>query len=265
MLHNRHVSSVSRPHPSPRELSHYLQGIIKFKQALTEPLSQSQRDALWITTTLLEVITLGSIEATCPEEAWPIKTSEMADDLNWMFITQVKGEMWRIADVANSDCSLRELANKPWNYRTAAPPFEPGFKNISPFLIRTLTIDSPDNPHTEAYRSKLRLLDGLMIMRCDQSTILYFLSFLSRMSEDCTRLLQSRDPGALMIMAYWYAKTSQNTGQWWIHRRSILECQSICLYLERYHGDIPGLQAILAFPKRLSAFAAKRLRMVSHR
>jgi hypothetical protein len=59
--------------------------------------------------------------------------------------------------------------------------------------------------------------------------------------------LEAKDHRALLLLAYWFAKVC-NTSVWWLDRRATLECQAICLYLERYSTDVV-VHDLLEFPR----------------
>jgi hypothetical protein len=81
-----------------------------------------------------------------------------------------------------------------------------------------------------------------------QLIILNFLYFIYGMRPDYKRLLEQKDPRALLLLAYWYAKVCQYQ-LWWAWRRASLECQAICMYLESYHRRDTDILTLLQFPK----------------
>ena len=117
--------------------------------------------------------------------------------------------------------------------------------------VRSNTENNDSNPYHTAATIMARLLD----MECNQSTILTFLSFINHMHPTCKQLLQLKDPYALLLLAYWYAKMSQYR-QWWIQRRAVLEGQAICIYLERYHRDEESIQNLMLFPRMVYGLVA---------
>jgi hypothetical protein len=56
-------------------------------------------------------------------------------------------------------------------------------------------------------------------------------------------LLERKDPRALLLLAYWYAKVSGSL--WWMTRLAKLECQATCLYLERHYARETAIQELL--------------------
>ncbi len=86
--------------------------------------------------------------------------------------------------------------------------------------------------------------------------MLRFFAFFSQIDPALDQLLADKDPGALLLLAYWYAKVIPFEG-WFLGKRALIECRAICIYLERYHGDLPNLQDALAFPKAVCGMAPR--------
>ena len=78
--------------------------------------------------------------------------------------------------------------------------------------------------------------------------ILNFMFFATTMTPRYKFLLAQKDPKALLLLAYWWRKIAE-TKHWFLFRRASIECQSICLYLERFHKGDQELQSLLGFPK----------------
>ena len=84
---------------------------------------------------------------------------------------------------------------------------------------------------------------------------------MGRIRPEFYALLRTRDPRALVILAYWFALMCGGGGgggggvrQWWIVGRVKSECVAICSYLKHNHccaTDDPRIRALLHFPARL--------------
>ncbi len=109
-----------------------------------------------------------------------------------------------------------------------------------------------NNPYFLAVHTLARLLP----LQCDRTKFLTFLCFVTHLHRDFKLLLAGKDPRALVLLAYWYAKVCR--GVWWIERRAVIECQAICLFLERFHGDDEKVMGMLGFP-RMRCGVAKEL------
>lgn len=161
-----------------------------------------------------------------------------------------KREIWRIADPTRPNCCLRLLSQEVDMVHQKMSMAEPGLKQLPGELCRLLGLHGHVNLQTNPYRFSANILNNLMAMKSSETSILAFLTFITLMEADFRQFLVDKDPYALILLAYWFAEFSQHHA-WFVWRRSILECQAICLYLTRYHGDIDQLNTILEHPRRI--------------
>lgn len=101
---------------------------------------------------------------------------------------------------------------------------------------------------TNPYHAAAFALVHALNLPAGQLTVISFLAFGTFMRPDFTRLLEEKDPRAILLMAMWYAKV-RASDIWWMSRRARLEGQAICLYLERFYPDDAAIQGILEWPK----------------
>jgi len=246
-IHDRYLSAPSSSNPSTAQSYHWSQAAALFNKKLSAPIQPSDRDALWATAVLLGAIAFSSIEASKPEDAWPLKSSSVSD-LEWLNMVVGKHAIWKIADPLRKDSVFQKLSDARGHdcFFSVAPGPEHDFFLSAFTNLCNLSIwsTSETNPYYAAVHSLAPLLD----IECDQSTLLKFLSFLTcYMNSEFRDLLERKDPRAMLLLAYWYAKVCRS--QWWIARRAMLECQAICIHLERYHGGDAAIQDLLLFPK----------------
>lgn len=255
-MHDRHLIS-SPPHPpSTAELAHFTRGTALFNMKLSGPLTPSEKDAIWAAATLLGSSTLAGDDALSPEQAWPLRKSSQSD-LDWLRMYDGKREIWRIADPTRPNCCLRLLSQEVDMVHQKMSMAEPGLKQLPGELCRLLGPHGHINLQTNSYRFSANILNNLMAMKSSETSILAFLTFITLMEADFRQLLVDKDPYALILLAYWFAEFSQHHA-WFVWRRSILECQAICLYLTRYHGDIDHLNTILEHPRRICGMVSSR-------
>ena len=76
------------------------------------------------------------------------------------------------------------------------------------------------------------------------------------MRPDYKQMLIDKEPRALLLLAWWFAQVSK-LDLWWLTRRSFLEGQAICVYLERHYPNDGDVERLLEYPRSL--FAARRL------
>lgn len=242
-IHDRYLSLSSDP---GQIFYHLSRAAALFNQKLSAPIQPHERDALWATAVLLGIIALSSIEASTPEEAWPLKRSDPFD-LEWIRMSGNKKAICNIANPLRPDSVFRALAE---DYRTGImlfAPSSPGIEGIPSAFIQLYGLDSSSTAKNSPYFVALHELAPLLHMKCEMPTMWPFLSFISHMPPDFMRLLQRKEPRALLLLTYWYAMVCQSV--WWIERRATMECQATCLYLERYHADDTAIQGLLRFPK----------------
>ncbi|KAK4937627.1 hypothetical protein LTR10_021773 [Elasticomyces elasticus] len=106
-------------------------------------------------------------------------------------------------------------------------------------------VSSDSSPYAVPVTSIFAPLD----MESSSSVIALFYAFKSCMQKEFGHLVVSKDPRALLIMAYWYSKIC--TGQWWLRRRALMEGRATCMYLERHCARSTTIQELLQAPRRL--------------
>lgn len=255
-MHDRHlISSPPRP-PSKVELAHFTRGTALFNLKLSGLLTPSEKDAIWGAATLLGSSTFAHIEAVSPEQAWPLRKSSERD-LDWLRMYNGKREIWRITDPTRSDCCLRLLDAEVEKVRQEISIMEPGLKRLPAELCQLLGLHGHGSLLSNPYRIPANILNNLMAMESSRTSVLTFLSFVILMQAEFKQLVVDKDPYALILLAYWFAEFSQYHA-WYVWRRSILECQAICLYLDRYHSDINHLDIILEHPHRICGLVSSK-------
>lgn len=243
-MHDRHLSAAPSPRQTSTELHHISRGAALFNAKLSAPVQARDRDALWATAALLGVAAMSWIEASCADEAWPL-TPRAPTDLDWLRVSASKSVVWELTDPMRADGPFHGLADDFVDSLVRAGDAA-GIEGI-PMEFRSLCEVDERTTEMNPYLAVLQELVPLLAAETTQANVLTFLSFLGHMSADFKRLLQVRDPRALLLLAYWYAKVRDLV--WWLERRAVLECQAICLYLERHHAEETAILNLLPYPK----------------
>ena len=68
------------------------------------------------------------------------------------------------------------------------------------------------------------------------------------MDTEYRELLEAKDPAAMVLLSWWYAKLIPYNA-WWITRRALFQSQAICLYLDKTLSPDHELRRLLEFPK----------------
>ena len=254
LMHDRYLSKVPNTKLSVTEAFHWYQSTAMFTSKLSGPIDPSERDALWANAVCLGVITFYYIEATTPEEAWPLKTPS-SSDLSWLSLSEGKKTLWKWTRPAGGKTVFQMLL--PFENTKPKPtsPTVPGLEVLPSEFIELCGLDATSNPDNNPYYAVASGLAKSLHSNCKLTTILDFINFTMNMLPEYKELLKRKDPCALLLLAYWYAKMCQYQ-HWWILRRAALEGQAICIYLQRYYGDDTNIQSLLQFPRMMCSSVA---------
>ncbi|KAJ1709234.1 hypothetical protein NYO67_8631 [Aspergillus flavus] len=231
-MHNRHRGTPTPRGPSSFESYHISQCAALLSRKLSQPLRAEDRDPLWMTSTLLGIISTSSISSLTPEEAWPLKSSDTSD-LEWLRMAEGKMSVWRLADPLRPNSLFRDMAEEYTQMYDG--PFCIGTDRVPPALARLCCITPSSSPDTNPYFTAVHTIAPLLHRSPGQLSRANILSFTSRIERPFKSLLQARDPVALLLLSLWYVKAGDVV--WWLRLRARVECQSICMYLRRYHAD----------------------------
>jgi hypothetical protein len=190
-------------------------------------------------------ICLANSYSSCPEEAWPLNP-EGSSPFDWLKLQDGNKAVWRLISPLDPGSAFNFLADRILQPVSLPPPSFEGCDSVSHLMTELFKLDESSHSHNP-YRCAVLIILSLMGIECNENTVFQFFRFSAECKSDLRRLLYIKDPRALLLMAYWYAMVS--TGLWHMQRRATVECQSICIYLERYHADSPILLELLQFPK----------------
>lgn len=244
--HDRYLSDSPTLEETPIENYHLHKSAALFNQKLWTPMQSSDCDAVWATAIILGTVAMSSVRASTIEEAWPLKPAS-ASDLQWLKISDGKKAIWNITAPFRPESVFHVVAKE---YKTDFQDFilsESNTQGLPPELFTLCNINDLSTPQNNPYHSAVNTLVTLQNIECNHSTILKFLFFITYLHADFINLLELKDPRALLLLAFWYARVCHY--QWWISRRAMLECKAICIYLQRYHAYDTVIQELLRVPK----------------
>lgn len=249
LMHDRYLSTAPNDKLSTTEAFHWYQGTALFNKKLSGPIPASERDAVFGTAVCLGVITFFYTEAKTPEEAWPLKPSS-SSDLSWLSLSDGKKEIGKLVQPDGRESVLQTLM--PFENTKPPPtsPTVPGLEALPYELIQLCGLQATSTSLDNPYHSVASSLAKSLHSDCKLTTILSFMCFISFMPLEYKELLKRKDPCALLLLAYWFAKMCQYP-HWWIVGRAKLEGQAICIYLGKYLGNEPDIQKLLQFPKMM--------------
>ncbi|CAD6445951.1 97145071-95b0-4e2d-b7f8-a6ec2358420b [Sclerotinia trifoliorum] len=233
---------------TPAEIYHLARAASLFNQKLCRPIAYKDKDVLWATAALLGIVAMSSIEASSPYDAWPL-TPYADHDLDWLRMSECKSAVFELTDPTRKD-SIFHVMSIEYDIAHYGSDEKPDLSSFPSHFAKLFDLDEYSNSMNNPYYSAIMALGRIMKIECNRSALLSFFRFLTTMSPQLKILLKMRDPRALILLAYWYLKT--RTLVWWVERRATLECQAICIYLERHHGDNSLIQETVRGVKRES-------------
>lgn len=252
-MHDRSLSGRQGSSLSTRELSHTQESLTLFNQRLSGSFPSEERDALWVTSGMLGTISFFHLEAQHPEEAWPLKPFSKLD-LNWLRLSEGKRQVWHLTNPAREGGLLQGMALE--HQRIAFHCYRPGgLETLPPELLALCELDEKSNKDNNPYFLAASTLSRIWNVDNIQTIFLYFFGFITITTSEYANLLEAKDHRALLLLAYWYALVRQ-TEHWWILPRVMLECQAICIFLERYASQNTRIQTLLQYPRTLCGMAS---------
>lgn len=242
-IHDRYLAPTRAP-PTPTEAYHWSRGTGLFSQMLSRPIEPSDREATWATCAVVGVIAFSLIEATTPEEAWPIKPSTPSD-FAWIRMAEGKKTIREQLDPSKSSTRF-DVGTKEHSLLT--PTTKSWIEGLLPPIFTTLYgLNDGSTAANNPYHAAVHAFAPLLHLESKLDNMARFFSFVTHLDPDFKDLLYLKDPRALLLLAYFYAKIYRI--QWWMDSRSELEGQAICIYLERYYAGDTAIQELLQFPK----------------
>ncbi|KAE8140521.1 hypothetical protein BDV38DRAFT_269085 [Aspergillus pseudotamarii] len=214
-MHNRLRDTPAPRGPSTFESYHVSQCAALLGRKLSQPLQAEDRDPLWMTSTLLGVMSTSSIPSLIPQEVWPLKPSNTSD-LEWLRMAEGKMAVWRIADPLRPNSLFRDMAEEYAQMYDG--PLRIGNGQVPPALARLCCITPSSSPDTNPYFTAVHTLATVLKLHAGQLSRAHILSFTSRMERPFKSLLHVRDPVALLLLSLWYVKAGDVI--WWLQLRA---------------------------------------------
>lgn len=251
IMHEQYLGIESSTDQSTAMAYHWSRGAALLNQKLSAGVHPSERDALWACAGLLGALAFSSIQAKTPEEAWPLKPSSPTD-LQWLTMSEGKKVIWKIADPTRPDSVFYPMNADFLQYASSKLCNKSELQTLPLELIHLCKLNDASTYESNPYLPSASFLAQTIDMECDLNNVARFLGFFASMRAAYKRLLEQKDPCALLLLAYWYAKMCQYQ-MWWIWRRAYLECQAICRYLIRYHSGDSNIVKAVRYPLTICA------------
>jgi hypothetical protein len=259
MMHDRYISTDPNKQPSRREAYHWSHALSAFNQQLSQVPQGEEQTALLTTASVLGLLTFSQIEAETPEDAWPLAPPSPSD-LTWLKMSDGKKEVFKLTQKSEAESSplFKKLS---YIYTDQLLPISTALKKsavegdfppeiYSIYDLNPTSVTDDDNPPSPLKWAAGRLAQVLSPTTPPTCVVFGFLYMISVMRPDFKYLLEQKEPRALLLMAWWFAKVSR-LGLWWLERRSRLEGLSICLYLEKAFPEDVEMMRMLEYPRSI--------------
>jgi hypothetical protein len=247
--HDRCMDDSAGTKPSILEAYHLNRTLAMFNKKLDMKITSADKDPIWATCGLMKGICLASNYSSCPEEAWPLNP-EGSSPFDWLNLQDGNKAVLRLISPLEPGSAFNFLANHILQPASLPPPSFEGCERVRLLMTELFNLDESSQSSHNPYRIAVPIILSLMGIDLNENTVFQFFRFSAELKSDLRRLLFIKDPRALLLLAYWYAMVC--TGLWHMQRRATVECQSICIYLEKYHADDHILLELLHFPKTKS-------------
>jgi hypothetical protein len=235
----------SLPSLSEAEIENWYFATTCFKKDLQSALmgeayrysSVSQQAALCATSVLLMTLSFCYIEARTFEEAWPLAKSR-PEDLQWI-------------RMSNGKLSTQALTTALATDKVFGPLVVIDDDDQRKFPLSGVALPVIDDESLleleKLVGCEVQHLIRIAASSCMLTVIFGFWSFIGSMSVEFEQRLRQKEPAALLVLVYWYAKLNP-LPVWWLKARTSLEGHAICAYLGRHHGCDPKVRRALRWP-----------------
>jgi hypothetical protein len=247
-IHDRYIQSPAIQHRSISEIYHGTQCAKLFNWKLSQPLQLEDRDALWATAAMLGIISTSSVEASNPEESWPLKPPE-SGDLEWLNIAEGKKAVWKLTDPSRSGSIFEPMFKGEESLFTPLPSF--GIEDVPAEIVLLCNLNESSSPKNNPYFTAVHSLSRVLHASGNNLPGARSLHFFYNMEKPFKNMLEQKDPVALLLFALWYSTVP--SGMWWVQRRAMVESQAIFLYLERSHKENKPVQALISKVNMMSS------------
>jgi hypothetical protein len=243
-MHDRFLFAPSSLRHTSDELHHWCHASSILNYKLSRPIRDSDRDSLWAAAAILGGIAFSSVEASTPEEIWPLKSE--SSELVWLNMSVGKMIIWEIADPSRPESVFNPFAQE---MLVSAHDYaaEDGIDGMLVALVQLCDLDKSSTASNSPYHSPVKLVTFLLAAQYNDQTFFKGLSFVTHMHPEFRNFIQQKEPRALLLLAFWFSQIFHF--RWWLTRRSIVQGQAICIYLERYHADNASIMKLLQIPK----------------
>ncbi|KAI1258749.1 hypothetical protein F5Y18DRAFT_412330 [Xylariaceae sp. FL1019] len=250
---------------------HWHHAVAMMKRKLHEPIAPFERDALWLSSSLISISNLAYVQARTPDEAWPLRPPSSAD-LSWLKLCDGQRMVAGLTNPLRPDSEMRLAAKEmsdivhwvkdlggegDWDGEAldeSSREFGRFFGLWNDSAHDPRNEDSRVGTHWNHHNANLRQTDrssegssvntnnpyyptAKIAMRLfrrdlDPENLLMHICFITAWDADFRSLLGRKDEKAMLLLLHWYAKICDKR-VWWLWKQSYIEGLGIYEYLNR--------------------------------
>ena len=130
---------------------------------------------------------------------------------------------------------------------TAVPDWltAPHLPNLPPDILTLFDISPGSSAAKNPYHIPVLTLAQLRGREATHENLIEFMRFITFMTDPFRRLIEGKDPRALLLLAWWFWKL-ESAELWWLTSRAKVEGRAIRVWLQQWWGDVEGLLKVLA-------------------
>jgi hypothetical protein len=157
----------------------------------------------------------------------------------------ISRSIWMPMFTGNTHCMFPELAS--------------GKTGLPEMFVELCHIEDYSTADNNPYHGELRLLTQVMAMKANKETFAKLIQFPCRTDPAFNVLIREKDPVALLMLAYWFAKILE-IDFWWLGPRARSELYAICSYLDGWPDE--RFQPLLQYPMKACGYVPIDLDMI---
>lgn len=258
-IHDRYLSTLPLSQTCKQttvEAYHLSRAAALFSQRLSSPIGEEDCDPLRAAAALLGIIAFATIEGSTPEEVWPLKVSDPTD-FEWINMSEHKCAVWNATDFPRVGGIITYKVNDHSSMAEFNVPIpDYGIEGIPPLFLKLFELDASSTTKTSPFYEAVHRISYLLGVDCDRERLPLYLGFIGHIQPKFKDLVFRKDPRALLLMAYWYAMVGRSA--WHLERRTVLQGQATCIYLDRHYPEEAEIHKLLEYPKlKLGLIAGK--------
>ncbi|KAK2813656.1 hypothetical protein FQN50_000054 [Emmonsiellopsis sp. PD_5] len=235
------------PTPSANKVHctyHMSRSIQLYKSALNSHISQNNMDGI-ISTSMLVADFPFFEEDYSPCNSFVFSSDPSA--LNWVLMQSGLSHILPKIQPWLQNCIWFVPFMEAYSEYCEIDTTTPGVEGLHGELAELCEIDEESTAENNPYHSALRTFMSMVDIEVNRTTFIKLMFFLGNLKPSFTRLLQKREPRALLILAFWLGKMCEDPAGW-IYPKLHMECLAICMYLDGNQDQ--RITRLLEYPAR---------------